>query len=85
MKKEQSKKRKLKKITIFRQKINRKKSIILAILSKDTYECLYPDPDMCPAYNPETGLCIDCKNKCSYRKKLTNSESKNSKEINHEI
>lgn len=69
MLKKTKQKRSLKKITLFRQKINRKKSIILAILSKHTCECEYPDPDVCPKYNPETGLCIDHKVRCDYRKK----------------
>ena len=64
---------KLTKITILRQKINRKKEIILAILSKHSYECHYPDPNTCPKYNPKTGLCIDPNIRCTYRKKLRNS------------
>lgn len=73
--------RKLKKFTVFRQKINRKKEIILAILSNHTYVCEYPDPDTCPKYNTNTGLCIDCNVRCNYRKKFKKFiHQKNSKE-----
>lgn len=65
-----NKKRRLTKITLFRQKINRKKSIILALISKNQYECHYPDPDKCSKYDCYTGCCIDNHIQCGYRKKI---------------
>lgn len=47
--------------------------VLIQLLPK----CKYPDPDNCPNYDDNTGLCLNNKTKCSYResnKNKTNQE-----------
>lgn len=66
----QSKPRCLRKVLVFKQRITKKTSIVLAILFGKQYTCQYPDPDACPQYDPESGFCTDAHITCSYRKKF---------------
>lgn len=61
--------RKLRKLKVFQQKLNRKKKLIVAIMSSPDWLCNYPDPDACQNYDPKTGCCMDTKITCSYRRK----------------
>lgn len=67
--KDTKKHKKLKKITVFTQRLSAKTHLIISIISGKSYICNYPDPDDCPRYDRETKLCTDHNVRCSYRTK----------------